>query len=89
MLILTWLLIFHVNHDSCLFRLESIFALTKGKYLFDLILRYGAFSPAKIIYKGFTRYGNACILIELIQESHEIVPFVSLRTLDGQMIIQN
>ena len=23
--------------------------------MFDLILRYGAFSPAKIIYKGFTR----------------------------------
>ena len=30
--------------------------------MFDLIPRYGAFSPAKIIYKGFTRYGNACIL---------------------------
>ena len=60
--------------------------------VFDLILRYGAFSPAKFIYKGFTR-GNACILTESVyigflvkiliwQESHEIVPFVSLRTLD-------
>ena len=34
--------------------------------MFYLILRYGAFSPAKIIYKGFTRYGNACILIESV-----------------------
>ena len=30
------------------------------------MLRYGALSPAKIIHKGFTRYGNACILIELV-----------------------
>ena len=34
--------------------------------MFYLILRYGAFSPAKIIYKGFTRYGNSCILIESV-----------------------
>ena len=58
MLILTWLLIFHVNHDSCLFRLESIFALTKA-IIFDLILPYGVFSSAKIIHKGFARYGSA------------------------------
>ena len=63
------------------------------------MLRYVAFSPAKIIYNGFTRYGNACSLTEsvhrlpreilILQGSHEIVPFVSLRTHDGQMIIQN
>ena len=34
--------------------------------MFDLILRYGALSPEKIIHKGFTRYGNACILIESV-----------------------
>ena len=48
MLILTWSLIFHVNHDSCLFRLVSIFAI-----IFDLILSYGAFSPAKLFIKDF------------------------------------
>ena len=66
MLILTWSLIFHVNNDSCLFRLESIFALINGYDIFDSVLRCRAFSPAKIIYKGFTRYGNACILIESV-----------------------
>ena len=34
--------------------------------MFDLILRYRAFSPAKIIYKGFTGYGNTCILIQSV-----------------------
>ena len=29
------------------------------------------------------------VKILIRQESHEIVPFVSLRTHDGQMIIQN
>ena len=34
--------------------------------MFDLIPRYWALSPAKIIHKRFTRYGNACILIESV-----------------------
>ena len=34
--------------------------------MFDLILRYGALSLAKIIHKGFTRYGSACTLIESV-----------------------
>ena len=59
----------------------------------------GHFRLQKLFMKDFTRYGNACILIEsvhrlpreilILQVSHEIVPFVSLRTLDGQMSIQN
>ena len=57
MLILTWSLIFLVNHDSYLFRLESIFAYTKShNILFNL--RDETFSPAKIIYERFTRYVN-------------------------------
>ena len=37
--------------------------------IFNSILRYGAFSPAKNIYEGFTRYGQACILIESVQQN--------------------
>ena len=33
-----------------------------------LILLYGTLSPAEIIYKGFTRYGNACVLIESVHQ---------------------
>ena len=54
---LHWLLTFHINHDSYLLRLEAIFAET-NTIIFDLILHDGAFSPPKIVYKRFTRYGN-------------------------------
>ena len=57
---MTWSLIFHANHDRCLFRLESIFLLEQKAIIFYLI------PLAKVIYKGFTRYGNACILIESV-----------------------
>ena len=58
-------LIFHIYHDGCLFRLESIFALMKGSnFLFNTVL-WGIFA-CKIINKGFTRYGNDCILIESV-----------------------
>ena len=73
--------------------------LSEMTLTFDSILRYGAFSPAKIIYKGFTHYRNACILIEsahrLPRENANSAgktqnSSISFFTqLDSQMIIQN
>ena len=56
----------------------------------------GHFRLQKLFYKGFTRYGNACILIESVHRlprentnSAGKPRNSSLRTHDGQMIIQN
>ena len=36
-----------------------------------------------------SQYIGFLVKILIRQESHKVVPFVSLRTLDGQMVIQN
>ena len=64
-----WSLIFHISHDSYLFRLESFLLIQKAT-IFDLILRDGTFSLAKIIKDLLimeTALIGACILIESVR----------------------
>ena len=80
-----------------------ILILEQNAMIFDLILHGGTFSPAKIVHKRFSRYGNYMNWCLYLIESVYWLPrentkfsgkprnssICSLRTHDDQMIIQN